>query len=68
MTRYFWAATFSWPIPNGTATIDATNTFESDAPVYRSDVLKQVKQHLAADKMPNNATLVFFTCEIDEVT
>lgn len=67
-TKYFWIATFSWPVAQGFAMIDGHGTFEPTGPVSRARVLDEVKEIFIRDKgMPENATVLYFSVERDEV-
>lgn len=68
MTKYFWIASFTWPLPGGTVTWDRAATFETDAPVSRAQTLTEIMNLARREGMPEKGvSTVFFTVEPDEV-
>ncbi|WP_194894706.1 hypothetical protein [Catenulispora pinisilvae] len=67
VTKYFWLATFQWPVHNGFATATFTNTFDVSSPVSRTELLAQIKQSVGQHGVPETANLLFLTIEPDQI-
>ena len=67
VTKYYWLATFQWPVHNGFKTATFTNTFDSPDPVSRAEIFAEIKQGIGEHGVPETANVVFLTIEPDQV-